>query len=211
SAPFCIGVVRVSQKLGITLARLALPAETTRRVGFAAAPRRMLVVTFQLAGVLLVGLPLVALTQPFLPGALAPAVMTLAMAVLGVGFWRSATNLEGHVRAGAQVILEALAAQSRGPAAPAEGNPLEQVQQLLPGLGVLAGVRLEAGSPATGKTLAQLNLRGITGATVLAITRERGGVAVPTATEVLRAGDVLALAGSHRAIAAAKGILLAVY
>ncbi|MGH7673766.1 MAG: cation:proton antiporter [Gemmatimonadales bacterium] len=210
SAPFCIGVVRVSQKLGITLARLALPAETTRRVGFAAAPRRMLVVTFQLAGVLLVGLPLVALTQPFLPGALAAAVMTVAMAVLGVGFWRSATNLEGHVRAGAQVILEALAAQSRGPAEPAGGNPLEQVQQLLPGLGVLAAVRLEAGSPATGKTLAELNLRGITGATVLAITRERGGVVVPTATEVLRAGDVLALAGSHGAIAAAKGILLAV-
>ncbi|MGH2610476.1 MAG: TrkA C-terminal domain-containing protein [Tepidiformaceae bacterium] len=50
----------------------------------------------------------------------------------------------------------------------------------------------------------------MTGATVLAITRERGGVVVPTATEVLRAGDILALAGSHRAIAAAKGILLAV-
>src|SRR5690349_9246104 len=32
SAPFCIGVVRVSQKLGLTLARLALPAEKDRRV-----------------------------------------------------------------------------------------------------------------------------------------------------------------------------------
>ena len=69
SAPFCIGVVRVSQKLGVTLARLALPAEKHKRVDFAAAPRRMLVVTFQLAGVLLVGTPLLALTQPFLPGA----------------------------------------------------------------------------------------------------------------------------------------------
>src|SRR2546428_332481 len=69
SAPFCVGVVRLSQKLGVTLARLALPAEKHKRVDFAAAPRRMLVVTFQLAGVLLVGTPLLALTQPFLPGA----------------------------------------------------------------------------------------------------------------------------------------------
>jgi CPA2 family monovalent cation:H+ antiporter-2 len=44
---------------------------------------------------------------------------------------------------------------------------------------------------------------------VLAITREQGGVVVPTAREVLCAGDVLALAGSHGAIAAAKHILLA--
>jgi len=208
SLPFCVGVVRVSQNLGVTLARLALPADTTSRVGFAAAPRRMLVVTVQLAGVLLVGLPLLALTQPFLPGALAAAALALAMALLGVAFWRSATNLQGHVRAGAQVILDALAAQSRGPAPPAGGNPLDQVQQLLPGLGELAAVRLDAGSPATGKTLAELNLRGLTGATVLAITREQGGVVVPTATEVLRPGDVLALAGSHAAIAAAKSILV---
>src|SRR3989475_3648428 len=69
SAPFCLGVVRVRRKLGVTLARLALPAGQHQRVDFAAAPRRMLVVTFQLAGVLLVGTPLLALTQPFLPGA----------------------------------------------------------------------------------------------------------------------------------------------
>jgi CPA2 family monovalent cation:H+ antiporter-2 len=58
-----------------------------------------------------------------------------------------------------------------------------------------------------GKTLAQLNLRGLTGATVLAIHRGGGDVSVPTAGEVLRAGDVLALAGTHAAVEAAKGLL----
>jgi len=67
---------------------------------------------------------------------------------------------------------------------------------------------MESGSPAVGKTLAELNLRGVTGATVLAVTREGGGVVVPTAQERLRAGDVLALAGSHEAIDAAKKLLL---
>ncbi len=207
--PFGVGIVRVSQRLGVTLARLALPATGVRRVEFAAAPRRMLVVTFQLASVLLVGLTLLALTQPFLPGGVAAAALAAAIAVLGVAFWRSATNLEDHVRAGAEVVLEALAAQTRGPApqpAPAP-DALDQVQHLLPGLGDLAAVRLEAGSPAAGKTLAELNLRGRTGATVLAITRAQGSVVVPTAKEKLRAGDVLALAGSRRAIAAARALL----
>ena len=81
------------------------------------------------------------------------------------------------------------------------------MHQLLPGLGALASVRLEASSAAVGKTLADLNLRGRTGAAVLVVTRAEGGVIVPTAEEELRAGDVLALAGSHEAIAAARGLL----
>ena len=207
SAPFCIGVVRVSQKLGVTLARLALPAEKHKRVDLAAAPRRMLVVTFQLAGVLLVGTPLLALTQPFLPAAAGAAVLALLVVVLGVAFWRSATNLQGHVRAGAEVVLEALAAQSRPRPAPTTADTLEQVHQLLPGLGALAAVRLDPGTAVIGRTLAQVNLRGRTGATVLAITRTDGGVLVPTAKERLRAGDVLAVAGTHEAIEAARAAL----
>ena len=208
SAPFCVGVVRVSQKLGLTLARLALPAEKHRRVDFAAAPRRMLIVTFQLASVLLVGLPLLALTQPFLPGALGALVLAVLMVGLSVAFWRSATNLQGHVRAGAEVVLEALAAQSRSRPTPTATDTLEQVHQLLPGLGALAAVPLDPGSAVIGRTLAQVNLRGRTGATVLAITRVDGGVLVPTAKERLRVGDVLAVAGTHEAIEAAKAALL---
>jgi CPA2 family monovalent cation:H+ antiporter-2 len=75
---------------------------------------------------------------------------------------------------------------------------------MLPGLGQLVAVPLAAGSAAVGQTLAQLNLRGRTGATVLAITRPDGAVLAPGAQEQLRAGDVLALAGTGEAIAAAK-------
>src|SRR3989441_614370 len=127
ATPFCVGVVRISQKLGLTLTRLALPTEKDRRVDFAAAPRRMLVVTFQLAGVLLVGLPLLALTQPFLPGPSGALVLALVMVMLGVAFWRSATNLQGHVRAGAEVVLEVLAAQSRPRSTTTATDTLEQI------------------------------------------------------------------------------------
>lgn len=208
AAPFCVGVLRVSQKLGLTLARLALPAGRKRQVDFAVAPRRTLVVTLQLASVLLVGMPLLALSQPFLSGVQGVAVLALAIVLLGVGFWRRATNLQGHVRAGAQVVLEKLATLSRHSGAPAEGEyMLDDVQQVLPGLGALTAIRLEPGAAAIGKTLAQLNLRGSTGATVLVVTRSEGGVIVPTAQERLRAADVLALAGTHDAIAAAETVL----
>jgi CPA2 family monovalent cation:H+ antiporter-2 len=124
-----------------------------------------------------------------------------------VGFWRSATNLQGHVRAGSQVIIEALAAQSRGKSAGTQSDSLEKLHPVLPGLGEPTPVRLESTSPAVGRTLAELNLRGMTGATVLAIRRDDGGVVIPTAGEQLRTGDVLALAGTHDAIDAARAVL----
>jgi K+:H+ antiporter len=71
-------------------------------------------------------------------------------------------------------------------------------------------VKVPAGSPAVDKRLADLNVRGITGATVLAITRPGAAgdrIYVPTGREVLKAGDVLAVAGSHEAVAAAKMLL----
>jgi CPA2 family monovalent cation:H+ antiporter-2 len=57
-------------------------------------------------------------------------------------------------------------------------------------------------------TLAELNLRGLTGATVLAVRRGAGAVIVPSAQERLTAGDVLGLAGAHEAVEAAKTLLL---
>ncbi len=206
--PFCVGVVRLARALGVLLAELALPPTAPEgRVDLAAAPRRALVVTLQLASILAVGAPLVAITQPFLPGFQGAAVLLLLLVVLGVGFWRSATNLQGHVRAGSEVIVEALARQSRGRSKQRHGEPLRDIHQMLPGLGEPTPVRLEDSSPAVGRTLAELNLRGMTGATVLAIQRGEEGALIPTAHETLRAGDVLALAGTHEAIDAARAVL----
>jgi CPA2 family monovalent cation:H+ antiporter-2 len=204
AAPFLVGIVRVGRALGFELAALMLPPKPG--VDTSVAPRRLLGVTLQLAFVLVVGVPLVAFTQPFVPGAFGPVIVVGLGSLLAVSFWRSAQNLQQHVRAGAEVIVGALASRSRE-SVPAEVQPLHEVEQLLPGLGDLVAVPLTASSAAVGKTLAQLNLRGRTGATVLAITRTEGAVLAPGAQERLRAGDVLALAGTTEAIAAAKARL----
>ncbi len=204
AAPFFLGVVRLGRRLGVTLAELVLPASGGNRLDLADAPRRLLVVTFEIAIVVIIGAPLVVLTRPFLPAGQGIALLLVMIAVLGVAFWRSATNLQGHVRAGSEVIVAALAKQSRTRGGATTQKELSQVEQLLPGLGALTAVRLTSSSPAVGLTLAELNLRALTGASVLAITRADGPVIAPTAKETLQAGDVLALTGTQDAIEAAR-------
>ena len=154
---------------------------------------------------LLVALPILAVTQPFVDGFASAILVLLLFGSLALAFWRSASELEGHVRASAQALLEALAAQASSGALPAHG--LEQVDRLLPGLGHLSPFRLEDASPAVGRTLADLDLRGLTGATVLAIQRGDAGLSVPSASEVLRSGDVLAITGTEEAVEAARWVL----
>lgn len=150
------------------------------------------------------------------------------LAELGVILLMFGLGLEDHAQAGAELIVAALARQmATEPTASAsvEGQHalpdhkmredeeredeqlLSQVQRALPGLGDPVSVRLWRDSPAVRRTLAELNLRGLTGATVLATTREGQRVVIPTGHEVLHDGDVLAVAGTQNAIAAAVRLL----
>jgi CPA2 family monovalent cation:H+ antiporter-2 len=136
--------------------------------------------------------------------------MGIALLVLAIALWRSTTNLQEHARAGAQAIVEVLV-QQLGSTSVVTGviNPdLDQLHRLLPGLGAPQPIRIRTGTSAVNKTLADLNLRGLTGATVLAIIREHDGVLTPTGREVLQAGDLLAVAGTTEAIASAEQLLL---
>src|SRR5690606_15598314 len=134
------------------------------------------------------------------------AVLVLVLGALSVALWRSAANLQAHTRAGAQVILEVLASQAQSP--DVGQSELRRLHEVLPGLGDPVPLRISDGAYAVGRTLAELNLRGLTAATVLAILRGNEGVLVPTGKETLRADDVLALAGSHEAVEAAQRLLL---
>jgi CPA2 family monovalent cation:H+ antiporter-2 len=206
--PFVLGAVRMARALAAALAAEALPGPPdTRTLDLAAAPRRALVVTLQMAILLVAGVPLVAVTQPFLPRYEGMAILLLSLGVLAVALWRSATNLEGHVRAGAQVFLEHLAAQSGAEASGAHPVAGADPQPELPGLGNAQAVRLGPEASAVGKTLRELDLRGLTGATVIAIERQPADVVYPTAEETLRAGDTLVVTGSGAAVAAARDLL----
>jgi CPA2 family monovalent cation:H+ antiporter-2 len=183
----------------------ALPPVQSGKLDRAAAPRRALVVTLQTAIAVVVGAPIVALTLPFVSPVYGPAILIAGLAVLFVAFWRSATNLEGHVRAGAEMVVEVLAKESHDADEP---TTLESLHPLLPGLGTLASAHLGKNSPSVGKSLTELDLRALTGASVIAIHRGGEDVVTPTGHEKLREGDVLALIGTREALAAAQRLLL---
>lgn len=195
--PFGVGLVRRVIVIARVLALEVIPAGQGADLG--RAPRRALRVTLELAIALAVAVPFVAVTQPFVPGNLVVGLVVV-VAIMAIAL-RALRDFDGHVRAGSEVILEVLTHQ------PDAGAQLQAIDTILPGFGGLTSVRLSDSSPAVGRSLAELDLRARTGATVLAIGRGEHGLASPAPREALRAGDTLALTGSDDAIAAARAAL----
>jgi CPA2 family monovalent cation:H+ antiporter-2 len=203
--PLVLGIGRMARSLGGTLSEVALP-RASGKADLDAAPRRTLGITLQLGVALAAGIVVVTLTQLVLPTYSGPLALFLVVAGFGVGIWRSVRDLEGHVRAGAQAVVAALGRYAHKGSEP-DDTALADVNQLLPGLGAPVALRIEERSPAVGRSLAELNLRGRSGATILAISRTNESIVVPQAEERLEAGDVVALAGSRDAIESAKELL----
>jgi CPA2 family monovalent cation:H+ antiporter-2 len=207
TVPLIYGLTTSARALGNRLARRAFADVQKGKVDPADAPRRALVILVQLAVVLAVGIPMVAITQPFLPPHQGAFVLALLTLLLLVALWRNASNLQGHARAGAQIIASALAHQMASVDGTSdETKLLEDVNAVLPGLGEPVAIRVVPQSIAVGKSLAQLNLRGATGATVLAIRRGTQQIPTPLGREVILADDVVAVAGARDALLVARAI-----
>ncbi|HET8933200.1 MAG TPA: cation:proton antiporter [Polyangiales bacterium] len=199
--PLCFGMVNVVRHLAANLTDAALP-RMTHRPELGAAGRRALKITLVIAVLVLTGVPLLAVTQPFLSGAAGAALLAVAIGAFVLALLKQTQNLEGEVRAGSQLLVAALQHQDDYPT-PASG----EVDHFLAELGAPKPVKLTADCAAVGQTLVALDLRGSTGATVLAIAREPGGAMIPTGREVLREDDTLVLAGTHEAMAQAHRLL----
>jgi monovalent cation:H+ antiporter-2, CPA2 family len=199
--PLCLGIVNVVRHLASNLTEAALP-RMTQRPELGAAGRRALKITLVIGVLVLTGIPLLAVTQPFLSGPAGAFVLAVAIGSFALALLKQTQNLEGEVRAGSQLLVAALQHPEEHPA-PASS----EVDHFLAELGAPKPVKLTAECAAIGQTLVGLDVRGSTGATVLAIAREPGGAMIPTGREVLQADDTLVLAGTHEAIAQARRLL----
>ena len=207
TVPLIYGLITSAKALGNRLARRAFADAQKGKVDLADAPRRALVIVVQLAVVVAVGIPVVAITQPFLPAHQGALVLSILTLLLLLALWRNASNLQGHARAGAQIIASALAHQMASTDGLSdETKLLEDVNAVLPGLGEPIAIRVVPKSIVVGRSLAELNLRGATGATVLAIKRGTTQIPTPLGREVIHANDVVAVAGAHDALAIARAI-----
>ena len=192
-----IWLVRSTHLLGLSLAVQALPTPEERKVDMARAPRRALELTLQFAILFAVVALLMTVTQPFAPRIPGIAIMLAAGLILVGAIWRSAKNLQGHAVAGGEVIAAALARRA------AEGSAedaMKKMQTMLPGLGEPVAMTVAEGSAADGRTLGDLDMRGSTGATVLALLRGDERHVSPRGDTRLQSGDVIAVAGTHDAV-----------
>jgi CPA2 family monovalent cation:H+ antiporter-2 len=200
AAPFVLGMVRRAAQIARRLALEVVPERGAGAPDLGRAPRRALMLTLELALALVIVFPLIAITQPFLSsGALIVLVAVLALVVIT---YRSILDFDHHVRAGSELLLELLRQRDDPPR-----DPLGDIEGVLPGFDGTVSITLPETATAVGRSLAELDLRAQTGATVLAIARAGAGLATPSPTEPLRAGDVLAVAGSHEALARARALL----
>jgi CPA2 family monovalent cation:H+ antiporter-2 len=145
---------------------------------------------------------MLALTAPFLRPRDGAAALVVSASAIVILIWRSARDLRGQLPTAAELLLRRFAHLKTAPppAFPAGGERTVEAGPLVP-------IQLPPQSQAVGRTLAELNLRALTGAMVVAISRDGGEVILPESTEVLREGDTLALAGATAAIASARAIL----
>jgi CPA2 family monovalent cation:H+ antiporter-2 len=84
---------------------------------------------------------------------------------------------------------------------------MEEINNIVPGIGAPSTLIVEPGSPGVGKKLSELNLRLLTGASVIAITRGNERFLMPSGKETLQEGDRLVLVGTQEAVFLAKDIL----
>ncbi|MCA9526298.1 MAG: cation:proton antiporter [Myxococcales bacterium] len=198
AAPFVVGLIRSGRKLAAGIrVRVGGAVHTTILHDHVEALALA-------AGILGVGLPTLALVRPFLGSswieATLLALLLLTLVLLGLrvggvqgehtsGVARLALDLAGHVQDDAPHPTQADA----GPLAGLDYHPLP----------------IAAGNPADGQTLAQLDLRCRTGATVIAICRGEVTITLPTGHERLQAGDTLAVSGSPEALQRAQALLTA--
>jgi monovalent cation:H+ antiporter-2, CPA2 family len=159
---------------------------------------KALIELLQITILLVAAVPLLAIVQPFMEPVEGIGIIVITIALMIVVVTRSARQMQGQIRNASRLIATAL----RGTRAGAEGESCE-----VPGIGMITPVSLRQDSDAVGKSLADLDLHTNSGAVVVAIGRGDAEVVVPTDEEILRPGDILELAGSSDAVAAARRLL----
>lgn len=199
--PFAWGMWKTAATLGTRLGRAIFPESDGERSDLNSTSRSSVSAGIRLASLLVAGLFAIGVTGPFLPGALGPLLLIVALLPAALGLWRSTKPLGEHVGSATLALFAVLRDDP-------EQLPTDpQIADLLKGLGDVTPLRIGQGDAAVGKSLRALDLRAKSGATVVAIAHPDEDVVAPHGDEELREGDVLGLAGRQGSIALATEIL----
>jgi len=185
------------------IARAVAPdLEASDGIARRVAPPFAMVQMLELAIIFATILLLLAAIAPFVRPAETIAMLLVAVVIIGTMIWRSARAIQSHL----EEVSRSLTAM-RSPRADMADADLDAAEAGDDLRDPLLPVRIPDGASVIGKTLADLNLAGVTGAAVVALARDGAGVMIPEEAEVLRPGDTLALVGPRDALAAARKLL----
>jgi CPA2 family monovalent cation:H+ antiporter-2 len=196
SLPLLIATFRKLQALGLLLAETRVnPATAGERT---AAIRMIVAQVVPVAGAIVLGLFVLALSSTLLPG---PEVFIIVLAIVALVawvLWRSFIRIYSK----AQAALQETFAQPPPPRpnhAPALPSLLSDAD--------LATVAINPGSPVAGRLIRELELRTRTGASIVGIERAGARIINPGPDEELQSGDQVLLLGSVPQLNSAKSAL----
>lgn len=199
--PLVLSAVRNAVALSSQFADEVLPTSELDPL-VARVSRRTLRVVLMLGITLGIGVPTVAVLRPVVGGLSAGVVLGVIVLAIFLYLYRSANALDLEFQSGAEK-LAALLGRQVGDSATTELRDAS----LLPGLDHARSLLLGPHADAVGKTLGQVNLRVLTGATVVAFHRHDRDAVLPLGDEMLTTGDRLALVGTDEAVSLAATLL----
>jgi CPA2 family monovalent cation:H+ antiporter-2 len=197
SLPLLVATYRKLQALGLLLGEMA--AERLSNQPRAAAIQAIIANTVVLAGTVGMGLLLLVLSAALLPTWNILIVLLLIIAAITVLGWRGLIRIYSK----AQIALEETLAQPP--------PPRPQPPATLSGLlreADLETVAISPGSPAVNKLIGELQLRTLTGASIVGIERNGTSIINPGPDEELQAGDQVLCLGTRGQLDAARRHLL---
>ncbi len=196
SLPLLIATFRKLQALGLLLAETRV---TESAAGERTGPIRAVVAqAVPLAGTVAMGLFVLVLSSALLPTLEVLVVLLAIVALVAWLLWRSFIRIYSK----AQLALQQTFDQAPDPRPQPHG-----AARALPSLlreADLETVALAADSPAVGRLIRELELRTLTGASIVGIERADGNLINPGADEELRGGDQVLLLGTRAQLDSAK-------
>jgi monovalent cation:H+ antiporter-2, CPA2 family len=197
SLPFLIATFRKLQALGLLVAELSV---TRERAGERTAVMQTMVSqVIVLAGVVGLGVFVLALSFTLLPRVDVLVLLLLIVAAVTMAWWRFFVKLHSI----GQVALRETFAQPPPPRHEAE-------HRSLPGMLTQADLRVVQVAPdwaAAGKRIKELRLRSRSGANIVGRERDGQSLINPAAEEEILAGDKVLLLGNQAQLEAAERIL----
>ena len=195
--PLLIATFRKLQALGLLVAETKVRSATAGER--TAAIRAVVAQVVPIAGTVVMGVFVLALSSTLLPSLKVFAVLLAVVGVVTWLLWRSSIRIYSKAQAAIEETF-AQAPEPRPPAAPAALPSLLREADL-------ATVTLAANSAAVGKLICEVELRTRTGATIVGIERSGARIINPGPDEELQPGDQLLLLGARPQLDAAKSTL----